>query len=108
MKTPTPEINPYEVTALSAPSAPTPSPAAALVERKYQLHMHWADRRRFLKAVDPLRFVAIIGFLTGGMGLLGAIGSLGEIWRVGEPVLTTRRIISFAALLVNVMARIFR
>jgi hypothetical protein len=40
--------------------------------------MHWADRRRFLRAVLPLRLYAIAGFFFGGVALLSMFGTILE------------------------------
>jgi len=76
-----PQINPYEVTTLSeATAAPAPPPAP--VPRTYQLQMAWADRRRFLKAIGPLRLTVVIGGVMACLGIIGYIQALTEFWQL--------------------------
>jgi membrane glycosyltransferase len=71
-------VNPY-----AAPSVASPRSAAEVERREdtprtYQLRMEWTDRRRFLRAVGPLRLYAIAGFLLGGVAILSMIGAIFE------------------------------
>lgn len=47
-------------------------------QRHYHVQMEWADRRRFLHAVGPLRLYGIVGFFVGGVTILFFIGAMFE------------------------------
>jgi hypothetical protein len=71
-------VNPYAATAIASPRSaagpelPDPPP------RIYRLQVEWADRRRFLRAVLPLRLYGIVGFFFGGVAILFFVGALFE------------------------------
>lgn len=71
-------VNPYEATVIASPRSAAGPQLPLPPPRCYRLTMAWADRRRFLSAVAPLRLYAIAGFLLGGVALLSMIGALFE------------------------------
>ena len=66
-------VNPYEATAIASPRSAAGPELPAPPPRNYRLTMAWADRRRFLSAVAPLRLYAIAGLVTGGLAILGLL-----------------------------------
>jgi hypothetical protein len=101
-------INPYAVTALTETQESRPAPPA-FVQRRYVTQMDWADRRRFLKAVGPLRVAAMltgIGTLVALYGVLSPIRLAWEFNSLGDLRVPTlgRTFISLARTLVMAYA----
>src|SRR5262245_51191782 len=74
--------NPYA--ASPARDGANPDPALKEEPRQYQIRMAWADRRRFLRAVGPLRVVAMGGAVVGVWGLYGLLRTSFEFSRLAK------------------------
>src|SRR5262245_61527133 len=69
-------INPYEVTGLGDPQSGFAPENVSTARRTFQLRMDWADRIRFLRAVGPLRIVAVVSGVVAVLGLYTMVSGL--------------------------------
>jgi hypothetical protein len=66
-------INPYAPSQISDEPVPAAPVNREEPHREYHVHMDWADRRRFLRSVGPMRVASAIGALLWTMSLLAII-----------------------------------
>jgi hypothetical protein len=70
-------VNPYEASAAGADGI---APRQDGGPWRFRLRVTWADRRRFLRAVVPLRVYATCGAAMAGWAVVTLLSTLGQIW----------------------------
>jgi hypothetical protein len=72
-------VNPYASGSVAVPRSAAAEVRNQPIVRDYRIQMGWADRRRFLRAVLPLRLYAIVGICVGGTAVLSLFAALFEV-----------------------------
>jgi hypothetical protein len=75
-------VNPYETSAFAEPRVSRESPYPSEAPRTFSVRLHWSDRRRFLRAVGPLRVIAVASGVVAIIGIYSLVNSIITLWGV--------------------------
>jgi hypothetical protein len=75
-------VNPYEASPFADSRVPFEPQYQSAVPRNFHVRLNWSDRCRFLRAVGPLRIVAIASGVLAVVGLYSLVNSIITLWGV--------------------------